>query len=195
MDYVDYVVGKRMYMNYKVNTPTPEVDKARKANLLRFMDEICNPILDIGEPNFFGEELSNTLNIKTHNTIGDFDFDSWTIDAPPQKYSTVWLFEVIEHLKNPDYFLRNLKKHLNKDCVIYVTYPYRIDVRFWSDIHACEFDPQRFIKLVEEAGYTIEKYEEKIIHRNWKFYFRGIRPLLRLFFYKYRHQYYKLRLK
>lgn len=44
-----------------------------------------------------------------------------------------------------------------------------------------EIDNERFKALTDHAGLFIMKQSKKVMHREWYFYFKGVRPVLRLF--------------
>lgn len=171
-----------------------DYDPQRMKNIIDFMGSPKEPVLDIGPRNRFGVELSEKLGLLIVNTDGDLDTLQWK----PEKdisFDTVWIFEMIEHLKNPDLFLRMLKRNIHGNTKIYLMYPNRTFRMFWSHNHWHEIDPIRFRLLVEEAGYKIIRHKHKILHRKWTFYLSGIRPILRFIFAPYHHHYYELRLK
>ena len=178
-------------LDYKMVEPTVYDEKIRSGRLKNTLELMGNyevieePELDVGEPNEFSCQLANILKIKTHNTGGDLD-KTWTCWCADEYliYKTIWIFEVIEHLKNPDLFLRRFKDYCSKDTRIFLTYPYRPFVFLWNENHYHEIEPNRFRKLVENAGYEIVQCIRKWQSVKNKF--------VRV---PYTHYYYELRIK
>ncbi len=82
------------------------LNRKRYQTILNFIDEIKEPVLDIGERNPLIEFLEKELKIKAAST------DKLDIDSQPVKgqYVTIFFFAVLEHLFNPLFALGNLKK-------------------------------------------------------------------------------------
>jgi len=166
----------------------------------KLIDEIKEPVLDIGTPNVFGQALAKYINIDMDNTRGDLNFDGWVPDLlgkPVNKYRTVFCFEVIEHLLSPAMFLKRLRDFITDDVVVYITYPIRPHF-MWTHIHFHEYDRRRFLYMLDYCGFKVEKYEWRWQrdYFTWRFIFSGIRPLLlRWWIGRARRQYYKLTLK
>ena len=186
-------------LNYKLDPQIQKKYDVIRFNILnKFMDSIEQPVLDLGEPNFFGRKLKNHFGFKEiYNTSGNLDLwdEIESVKINPIKFKTIWFFELIEHLKNPDLVLRKLKFYSDKKTRLFITYPYRYFRIFWSPTHYHEMDRLRFKNLVEDAGFIIVKEYHKILWREWNYYLKGIRPILRLLFGWYFHNYYELRLK
>jgi len=146
-------------LDYKMVEPTVYDEKIRSGRLKNTLELMGNyevieePVLDVGEPNEFGCQLANILRIDIYNTEGDLD----SVDCFPVKinFKTIWIFEVIEHLKNPDLFLTELSSLCSKDTRIFLSYPYRPFVFLWNENHYHEIEPNRFRELIESAGYEI----------------------------------------
>ncbi len=137
-------------------------------------------VLDIGEKNETGVFLANKLELKYYYTEGDLD-NVWEV-SKKQKYSIVFCLEVIEHLMNPLYFLENLKKYINENTNILISYPHRkIDI-LWGLSHFNEYRNEAFKTLISKAGYRVTAHSEyNLMHeKGWRFYLTGFRPLLRL---------------
>lgn len=172
----------------------PYEDKKRFRRAIDFMGQIKGPVLDCGPENFFGEWLADFYQIEKYNTEGDLDV-SWTVPGLDEPIKTVFIFDLIEHLKNPDYFLRILTNYLSKDTRIFVIHPYRYLHCFWSYNHYHEIDKPRFKKLVVEAGYDIVRHKDTLFFDKWTFYISGFRPILRLLFGRCHYYYWELRIK
>ncbi len=153
--------------------------------------ESLQPVLDIGDSNPFGRELARDLEYKYNYTRGDLDTRYWTPSSIPFKCNTAFCFEVLEHLKNPDSFLRSLKDYLNPGALIIVSFPIHVHPVFWSSTHFHEFDEKRASCLFSEAGYEVILKKSSINWPDFKVFFKGkkiggfwipgVRPMLRLF--------------
>ncbi len=171
--------------------------RLRFERTVRFIgDKHMWPILDIGPSNDFGDKVASALGYTPpHYTFGDLNVHwqatpTW-IDS---EGSCVFCFEVIEHLKNPDYFLQLLQKYLYKESMVYVSFPTHRNSKYWSPTHFNEYDDIRAKELFEGAGYEIVRHESYIIPPS----VNGIRPILRLpksLLYLARQHLYELRLK
>lgn len=159
-----------------------------------FLDMLELPILDIGQPNGHCEDLKKRYNIDITNTQGNLDLNEWSpLNPKHARYKTIFCFEVIEHLMSPRFFLERLKKFMDKDAVLYISYPRRIEF-FWTKYHFHEYSTKRFLHLIDDAGYEVIKH--KWIWERGKGFNIGIRPLFRLTpIGRARRHFYKLRLK
>ena len=173
-------------------------DTERRFRLIRdFIDNPKESILDIGEPNSMAKHLCEYFNFNIgylSNTTSDLNYNIISSDSTPDKFKTIWCFDVIEHLMNPLLFLNNLRDFCFKTTRIYISYPLRPSWFWWRN-HFHEYDKKRFRHLLNEAGYEIVKYKQKIKGKDWWFYFTGIRPFLRLTLGRDKIQLYELRIK
>lgn len=158
----------------------------RLIETLKFLPQVNEVVLDIGEKNKFSQKIKNIIDVDIDNTAGDLNFANW---KPNKKYSTVFCFHVIEHLINPLLFLMELRKRCSSNAKIFLTYP---TGHYWHTCHWHQIDTKRFKLLLEEAGYTIVRHQSKILWRDWKYMFFNLRPFLRLIFGQ-RYQYYELK--
>ena len=175
----------------------PKIEARRMEIISRFMGCYGLPVLDVGEKNGFGAALASEAIGDGYpiNTSGDLDA-FWIPSAPKLRtYPTVWIFEVIEHLMNPLLFMLRLRNYCDNRTRIFITYPRHSVSLFWAPNHFHEMDKFRFRHLVESAGYEIVKHKKKILYRKWSSYFKGLRPLCRLFLFPNHHNYYELRMK
>lgn len=135
-------------------------------------------VLDIGEKNPLRDLLAEKSGIPIDNTEGDLDM---VMLHDETIYDTVLCLDVLEHLFNPLFLLKNIKRVTHQDSIFYVGLPRRGKL-LWAQGHYHEIDDYRFRLLAERAGYKIvSKYRYKV-WRNPFFYLTGIRPFLRLFF-------------
>ena len=76
---------------------------------------------------------------------------------------TMFLFDIIETLKDPEYFLTDCRDSCDENTRIFITCPCRTIMSFWSYNHWHEIDPLRFKHLVEGCGFKIVQHKDKII--------------------------------
>ena len=132
--------------------------------------------LDIGERNPLTEEIEKLLGLELHSTEGDLD----EVQIPGQ-YDYVFSFEVLEHLFNPLWHMKQIRRCLNPGGRVFLSTPVGKPHFLWSLHHFHELHPREFRSLIECAGLRIETLRTARI-RPWYFYFSGIRPFARLFY-------------
>lgn len=134
-------------------------------------------ILDVGEYNPFSKRLEYHLGYKIDNTTGNLDVK---IKTPKKVYDLIVFSHVIEHLFNPLYVLKELRKRLSISGIMIIALPQRPKF-LWTDHHFHEIDHYRMQELLKEAGFEILTYKKLRIWRRFSFYLSGIRPILRIF--------------
>lgn len=160
-----------------------EIDKEEwhlYRQIARFIGSVKGRCADIGEKNTKMECLKKLLKIDSVDQIDAPDFNECSFNA---SYDVVFCFEVIEHLQNPLAFMKQVKKLIHEDGVIYLSTPNRPKI-LWSECHFFEMNPDRITKWIFTPSRlkVIRKKKLWWTYSNWWFYFTGIRPLLRLFF-------------
>ena len=171
----------------------------KKKEVIRFMNlvdkngyiKVNTPILDIGPENYFDSSLTEFTKVRSFNTVGNLDRNWYVSGCTKEVFKTVCMFDIIEHLKNPDTFLCNLKSYIDKETDIYITFPFRWNSKYWSHNHWHEMEPKRFKILIEDAGYHI--VDSKTIV--WWYALLGIRPFLKYFYARHHYCLYHIRLK
>ena len=150
----------------------------RAVDTLNFInDDLYFPVCDCGEDNPFRHLICPDAKSV------DVNFDMARF---PGYWKTILCFEVLEHLYNPLYFLKQLKRSLLPNGVIYLSTPYRLPFLYESAHHFHEIPNDRIQWLFDEAGLKVIKTGKARICGNWYQYFYGIRPIIRyLFFRKY----------
>jgi SAM-dependent methyltransferase len=138
--------------------------------------EALRTALDIGERSPFTQELEALLGISIESTSGDLDFVELE-----GSYDVILSFEVIEHLFNPLWHLRQLKKCLAPSGRIWLSTPKSKPHFLWSPHHFHEMHERELRALFRQAGLSVASMREMRVHP-LSFYFSGLRPLLRLFF-------------
>lgn len=115
---------------------------------------------------------------------GDYNNLNTSMDLHLQGmfFDTIYCFEVLEHLVNPGHLLKYLRYRLNAFGSIYVSFPTGRPIWLWTDGHFHEFQRARAEIMFEMCGLRIER--KTLTPRLWMpffSYFKGIRPIFRLF--------------
>jgi 2-polyprenyl-3-methyl-5-hydroxy-6-metoxy-1,4-benzoquinol methylase len=76
-----------------------------------------------------------------------------------EKYDLIWMSHIFEHLSDPISFLNNIKKNMNKDCILFIEVPsvtkkndYR---KFRSAPHAYNYSSTALQNLLKKTDYKI----------------------------------------
>jgi len=140
-----------------------------------FLKNNLGKILHLGEAPLFKKDLG----IDFDETIGDLDI----IKLEENNYDTVFMFEIAEHLFNPLFVLLNVRKTLKDGGVLYLSTPRRPFFLRNKNHHFHEYQDKSLENLLERAGFKITK-TRLFRTRSLASGFRGLRPLLRVFFEK-----------
>ena len=133
---------------------------------------------DIGERNKKAIIIGKTFGMREiYSFVDDCNFDPFLYANT--KYDLITCYEVLEHLTNPAFLLKNIVNLMHKDTVLFISTPGR-PKWMWSDIHFHEIDRQRIEKwLFNEAGLEIVREGRiNMYYPRWKMWL-GIRPLIR----------------
>lgn len=157
--------------HYNKNTDPRDVkhNDLRYKFTLRFIDELHSKVLDIGSRNPITNLIESQFGIGIRNTSRDVD-----VEPLEGHYNFVLCFEVIEHLMNPLWFLKNVKSILEPNGALYLSTPINKPKFLWRDDHFHEFDERRLSHLIEKAGFTVVKQQKVSFNQSF-----GIRPLIR----------------
>jgi SAM-dependent methyltransferase len=139
-------------------------------------DQLRGRALDVGPRNPFTDLLGARYGIPIDSTEGDLDELELT-----GMYEVVFHFEVLEHLMNPLFHLRQVRRVLRENGTVYLSTPVGKPHFLWSSYHFHEFHPRELNALLSTAGFSVERQAEFLFHP-LRFYFTGMRPLLRLLF-------------
>ena len=163
---------------------TEELWSPNEKNLKKFVDKNMIPFIfvnpgdlcfDLGEANPRIKYLKERLNIKVEQIeADDFNFD----ELPDKKADVVFAFEVVEHLQNPLWFMKQLKK-LTDDS-IYIMYPCNPHW-LWHPMHFHEMSKKHFEKwILKPLDLKIVRYKRITFVFTWRTYLIGFRPLIKL---------------
>ena len=182
-----------MELDFKKAPPLYDNQTVRRyKNTKVFLSQftINGNVLDIGGANWIGNKLAEDFGLEYHTTNCDLDYGFDATD----KYDNIFCFEVLEHLFNPLFCLENIKKHLKPDGKIFISIPKRHPHLLWGKNHFHEFDRDRFRYMLEQAKLKVIKQKTCLQRYDWIFYFTGIRPILRLLFFKPKNHIYFIQL-
>ncbi len=147
-----------------------------------FINAIHGKVADMGCANAKSSYIAEFFNYDIEQVDSE-DFNFW---IAPQGYinafDVILCLEVLEHLQNPLFFMRNVKAMLKLGGVIYLSLPAR--PRFlWTKHHFFEMNKRHLTKwILNPLGLEIIKTKRMRIGHHWWFYFSGVRPFLRIFF-------------
>jgi len=167
----------------KLWSPNPkDLKKCVDKTIIPFLKlENEDHCFDLGETNPRMEYIKERYKeLQFEITVDQIDSDDFNFDKlPPGKADVVFAFEVVEHLQNPLFFMRELKELT--DGPIYVLIP--CNPRFlWHKEHFFEMDRKHFEKwILNPLDLKIVRYKKMYFVANWKTYLIGFRPLIKLF--------------
>ena len=119
------------------------------------------------------EEAREALKVLDRVLVGDVE-DGRTLNKITEKFDVIIASAIIEHLKDPWRFLREIKKYLKKDGFIIVTtsnithwatrmnmvrgkFEYQ-DYGVLDNTHLCFFTTHTFSQLLKDSGYKVDKF-------------------------------------
>ena len=147
-------------------------------------------ILDVGEPNFVAEKISQHFHRAITPTQGG-DFNNCIVPArrihQHHFFNTVLCLEVIEHVMNPLNVVCDLRELMYKGGVLYLSTPVRNPLAFWFNrsCHFTEYDVDKMCTMLEYAGFEVCKvhtFRSIPIWEGYKSAFPGLfRTTLRIF--------------
>lgn len=131
----------------------------------------------------FGIDINpDAIKYQEENAINEIrigDIEKIDLDFPELFFDCILLLDIIEHLKEPNGFLRKIKKHLCKDGFLIISIPtvrnvkviynllFKGDFKYEKEgildkTHLRFFTKKTMIKLFDESGLKVETIEEKI---------------------------------
>ncbi len=168
----------------RFNNPIKDTIQNRKhvKEMLRWMEKhynICESVLDIGKRNNLTKAMEDKFGVAIDSTHGDLDVDFWVEEY---RYNFIIYSHVIEHQFNPLHTLLMLKMCLNEGGSVLIVTPCGKPKILWGEGHYHEIDKGRMYEMIKKAGLKVACYDKVKSWREWWFYFKGLRPFLRLFF-------------
>jgi hypothetical protein len=152
----------------------------------RYMDKVIRFVnlktgalcLDVGELNprmeYMKEVLSNII-VEQWDTE-DLNFDALSVI---RKYDAIFAFDILEHIQNCLWTVREMKKALKDDGSIYINLPEN-PYWLWGVEHYFEFPKGHFEKwILNPLDLEIVRQKKIFFIANWKAFFIGFRPLYR----------------
>jgi len=132
---------------------------------------------DIGNPNPKMNMLKKVTGIDVDQiAVSDFNFDSL---PKKKKYDVVFCFEVLEHLQNPLFLMRELKSILKDSGTIFLTMPSN-PYFLCHDYHYNEIRKKKFVKwILNPLDLVLTKYKKRNFVNDWRAIFLGVRPIIR----------------
>jgi hypothetical protein len=133
---------------------------------------------DIGPENHKTNLIAEKLGfVPTQIVSDDFNFDKISTE---QKFDIIFCLEVVEHLQNPLFFMRELKNILKDTGIIYLSMP--SNPRFmWAEFHFYEMSKKHFEKwILTPLDLQIVRHKRFNFMTDWRAIFIGIRPLIKL---------------
>lgn len=134
--------------------------------------------LDIGEDNPLSQMIRDKYHIPVDNTSVDLNEEPFPWEG---RYDYIFDFEVLEHLFNPLFHLRQLHKALKPGGRVFLSTPRGKPYFLWHYQHFHEIHPKQFYFLLDYAGFEVVRSEVRRTH-DLGFYLTGLRPLLRYYF-------------
>lgn len=164
---------------------TEQLWSSNPVYIKKFVDKKIIPFLfvnrgdycfDLGEKNPRMEYMRKAMDIEiVQIDSSDFNFDI----LPYESADAVFAFEVIEHLQNPLWFMKQLKRLIDSGC-IYVIMPEN-PKWLWHEMHFMEMNRKHFERwILNPLDLRINRHKKIIFIGSWKKYLIGFRPLYRL---------------
>ena len=131
--------------------------------------------IDLGDRTEMDMLVESKFKVAIENTNHDLDYPF----IYQNKYSNVFMFEIIEHLVSPLVCLESIKPYIIQGGTIFLSTPiYRPKWMRNKKIHFHEFNFNELEHLIEKAEFKI--IDKKIINpTKFRYAFSGFRPFLR----------------
>ncbi|MEK7472801.1 MAG: class I SAM-dependent methyltransferase [Patescibacteria group bacterium] len=103
-----------------------------------------------------GSDISNYIVKKAGSIQKDIKFIKLDIESKlnnSKKYDFIVAFEVLEHLKDPENALKNIKKMLNKNGVLIFSTPYPTKIALADPTHINVHKPSWWRSIGKKAGF------------------------------------------
>lgn len=172
------MIDDKIYINYtSVNRTNPKSIK-KKFEVIKLIDKhggLKGNVLDIGERNYFTEDLEKRYNIHIDSTKGDLDIQ---LNCPKKKYDFVIYSDVIEHQFNPLFTILGIKKIIKNDGMLILSTPLKPKWITSAKCHFHEFDRKTYNDIL----YRSDLKEIESSHFYYHVSIKGLRPFVGSFF-------------
>lgn len=145
-----------------MNNLTNEI-AGRKRQYENYKFETNEPILDIGggDGSFLkSQDIKKALIVDYKKYDNGFDFLKYNIvNGLPlftKKFKTIFLMEVLEHLKNPLYILAKCYDILDDNGFLYLAVPYDTNIHIPNHHHICNWTLKNLLEQVDKLGFNAE---------------------------------------
>jgi 2-polyprenyl-3-methyl-5-hydroxy-6-metoxy-1,4-benzoquinol methylase len=91
-----------------------------------------------------------------HNSLEDFNSD--------KKFDLICMFDVLEHLEDPQKMLHKIKSSMNPNSLLYIQVPNVLGIKFPYNhslglpYHLWQFNPKSLKKLLIKSGFEVQEY-------------------------------------
>ena len=165
--------------------PTKSCEQAADF-VLKYINPLYKTGADVGERNkkieIIEHRLSETgININ-FDELTSSDFNWKDFEIAKRKYDVITMFDVLEHVQNPLFLMRNVKNRLKHDGMLFLSTPARAHI-FYPGFHFHEI-PKKHLEewILKPLGLKILHTSKiRILPKAWWWHFTGIRPFLRIF--------------
>lgn len=147
--------------------------------VIPFLKLLPNAVcLDVGEANPRMDFMRKKLDLNVEQFAPEnLNFDS--VDRF-NYYDVIFCFDLLEHIQNPLWLMGQLKLAVKPSGSIYVNMPEN-PRWLWGEEHFFEMPYKHFIKwIVDPLELRVVRQKKIFFIANWKAFFIGIRPLLRV---------------
>jgi len=177
-----YVKGHAIPFSHDVDNSGTVNDRSRLREYIEFIDELHQPVLDIGGENWINEQIETQMKFRSYRTF-ETNFND-VVEAPRKDFGTIFCFEVVEHVMNPLNFMRDILRLTAPGGVVYLSTP-RISIIsiYHTEMHFTEYKESKLDTLFEYAGFAVEKKELFCNIPLW-WAVTGFRPLFRKIFHR-----------
>jgi len=151
--------------------------------VIRFVDLKLGALcIDVGERNPRMEYMKERLNdIFGNIEVHQWDVEDLNFDELPatKKYDAIFAFDVLEHIQNCLWTVREMKKALKDNGSIYINLPEN-SFWLWGVEHYFEFPKGHFEKwILKPLGLEVVRQKKIYFVANWRAFLIGFRPLYR----------------
>ena len=151
-------------LNFNIQEPVLEIGGG-SGTFLRYVNVKKATIIDIG-----GED----------SLVGDYKFITADVTKKlpklNQKFKTIFLMEILEHIKNPLYLMAQAYDILDDDGICYIAVPYtELDLNRERqpnpyNCHVCRWKLKEIINQMEKLGFIVDVAQKRRRFKDTAFY-------------------------